>query len=106
MEYLHFVEIISNRSSIARIDREQNVVNSLYNGLLSSNRACLAQSITLTESTHPRKCLQARSLLKKALQDCKQCQERDNSYSFRISTKTVVYTTGLKRSLDVHFLLN
>jgi hypothetical protein len=94
MEYLHFVEIISNRSSIARIDREQNVVNSLYNGLLSSNRACLAQSITLTESTHPRKCLQARSLLKKALQDCKQCQERDNSYSFRISTKTVVYTTG------------
>ena len=33
--------------------REENVVDTLYNGLLSSNRACLAQSITLTESTHP-----------------------------------------------------
>ena len=35
--------------------REENVVDTLYNGLLSSKRACLAQSITLTESTHPRK---------------------------------------------------
>ena len=59
--------------------REENVVDTLYNGLLSSNRACLAQSITLTESTHPRKRLQARSLLKKPLQHCKQCQEKDNS---------------------------
>ncbi len=35
--------------------REESVVDTLYNGLLSSNRACLAKSITLTESTHPRK---------------------------------------------------
>jgi LAO/AO transport system kinase len=74
--------------------REENVVDTLYNGLLSSNRACLAQSITLTESTHPRKRLQARSLLKKALQHCKQCQEKDNSYSFRIGTRIVVQTSG------------
>ena len=33
--------------------REEKVVDTLYNGLLSSNRACLA------ESTHPRKRLQA-----------------------------------------------
>ncbi|EFX68819.1 hypothetical protein DAPPUDRAFT_301249 [Daphnia pulex] len=64
--------------------REEDVVDTLYNGLLSSNRACLAKSITLTESTHPRKRLQARSLLKKALQHCKQCQQHDNSFSFRI----------------------
>ncbi|XP_046642451.1 methylmalonic aciduria type A homolog, mitochondrial-like [Daphnia pulicaria] len=64
--------------------REENVVDTLYNGLLSSNRACLARSITLTESTHPRKRLQARSLLKKALQHCKKCQQNDNSFSFRI----------------------
>ena len=56
--------------------REEKVDDTLYNGLLSSNRACLA------ESTHPRKHLQAKSLLKKALQHCKQCQEKDNSYSF------------------------
>ncbi len=56
--------------------REEKVDDTLYNGLLSSNRACLA------ESTHPRKRLQAKSLLKKALQHCKQCQEKDNSYSF------------------------
>ena len=74
--------------------REENVVDTLYNGLLSSNRACLAQSITLTESTHPRKRLQARSLLKKALKHCKQCQEKDNSYSFRIGTRIVVQTSG------------
>ena len=73
--------------------REENVVDTLYNGLLSSNRACLAQSITLTESTHPRKRLQARSLLK-PLQHCKQCQEKDNSYSFRIGTRIVVQTSG------------
>ncbi len=65
-------------------NREGNVVDTLYNGLLSSNRACLAKSITLTESTHPRKRLQARSLLKKALQHCKQCQQNNNSFSFRI----------------------
>ena len=86
--------------------REENVVDTLYNGLLSSNRACLAQSITLTESTHPRKRLQARSLLKKALQHCKQCQEKDNSYSFRIGTRIVVQTSGWERWLDVHFVLN
>ncbi|KZS13707.1 Methylmalonic aciduria type A protein, mitochondrial [Daphnia magna] len=64
--------------------QEKNVVDKLFNGLLSSNRACLAQSITLTESTHPRKCLQARLLLRKALQHCKKCQEENKSFNFRI----------------------
>ncbi|KAK4014426.1 hypothetical protein OUZ56_026949 [Daphnia magna] len=64
--------------------QEKNVVDKLFNGLLSSNRACLAQSITLTESIHPRKCLQARLLLRKALQHCKKCQEENKSFNFRI----------------------
>lgn len=64
--------------------QEKSVVDKLFNGLLSSNRACLAQSITLTESTHPRKRLQARLLLRKALQHCKQCQEENKTVSFRI----------------------
>ncbi|KAI9552841.1 hypothetical protein GHT06_020723 [Daphnia sinensis] len=64
--------------------QEKNVVEKLFSGLLLSNRACLAQSITLTESTHPRKCLQARLLLRKALQHCKKCQEENKSYNFRI----------------------
>ncbi len=64
--------------------REENVVDTLYNGLLSSNRACLAQSITLTESTHPRKRLQAGSLLKKPLQHCKQFQEKTIPKVFKL----------------------
>lgn len=86
--------------------RETNVVDSLYNGLLSSNRACLAQSITLTESTHPRKRLQARSLLKKALQHCKQCQQKENSYSFRIGTKLSFIIWSAKDNCILRLLLN
>jgi hypothetical protein len=87
--------------------REENVVDTLYNGLLSSNRACLAKSITLTESTHPRKRLQARSLLKKALQHCKQCQQNDNSFSFRIGNKMWLRLYNLRQTkLFINFVIN
>lgn len=63
--------------------QEREVVDKLFNGLCTSNRACLAQSITLIESTHARKKLQARELLQKALHYCKTNQTEEN-VSFRI----------------------
>ena len=86
--------------------REEKVVDTLFNGLLSSNRACLAKSITLTESTHPRKRLQARSLLKKALQHCKQCQQNNNSYSFRIGTYMRFRLREREKIVFINFVIN
>jgi len=67
-------------------DKEKLVVDRLYQGLISSKRSCLAQSITLIESTHPRKRLQAKSLLTKALNHArtKLESEESTSPSFRI----------------------
>jgi len=66
--------------------REKHEVDRLYSGLVSSNRACLAQSITLIESTHVRKRLQSRLLLSKALQYCKEnlSENSTKGHSFRI----------------------
>lgn len=64
--------------------QEARIVDNLFNGLLSSNRASLAQSITLIESTHTRKRLQARALLSKALQHQKNQLDLKFSTSFRI----------------------
>jgi len=50
-------------------DQEQHQVERLYKGLIKGDRACLAQAITLVETTHPRKRLQARLLLNKTLKD-------------------------------------
>ena len=65
--------------------REKQEVDRLYNGLVSSNRACLAQSITLIESTNVRKRLQSRFLLSKALHYCKE-NLATTGQSFRIGT--------------------
>lgn len=64
--------------------QEGKIVDKLFDGLLSSNRASLAQSITLIESTHTRKRLQARALLSKALQHQKNQLDLESSTSFRI----------------------
>lgn len=42
-------------------------VQRLFNGLIKGDRGCLAESITLTESTHPRKRADARRLLNAVL---------------------------------------
>ncbi|XP_050183308.1 methylmalonic aciduria type A protein, mitochondrial [Myiozetetes cayanensis] len=48
-------------------DREQRLVDRLYNGLIQSHRACLAEAITLVESTQSRKKKVAQVLLQKVL---------------------------------------
>ncbi|XP_027548548.1 methylmalonic aciduria type A protein, mitochondrial isoform X1 [Neopelma chrysocephalum] len=48
-------------------DREQRLVDRLYNGLIQGHRACLAEAITLVESTQSRKKKVAQVLLQKVL---------------------------------------
>ncbi|KAM8808587.1 methylmalonic aciduria type A protein, mitochondrial [Eudromia elegans] len=48
-------------------DREQGLVDRLYSGLIQGHRACLAEAITLVESTHHRKKKVAQVLLQKVL---------------------------------------
>lgn len=48
-------------------DREQRLVDRLYNGLIQGHRACLAEAITLIESTQSRKKKVAQVLLQKVL---------------------------------------
>uniref|UniRef100_A0A8B9P4I9 Metabolism of cobalamin associated A n=1 Tax=Apteryx owenii TaxID=8824 RepID=A0A8B9P4I9_APTOW len=48
-------------------DREQGFVDKIYSGLIQGHRACLAEAITLVESTHHRKKKVAQVLLQKVL---------------------------------------
>ncbi|XP_045687062.1 methylmalonic aciduria type A protein, mitochondrial isoform X2 [Phyllostomus hastatus] len=48
-------------------DKEQRFVDKLYTGLIQGQRACLAEAITLIESTHRRKKVLAQALLQKVL---------------------------------------
>lgn len=48
-------------------DKEQRFVDKLYTGLIQGQRACLAEAITLIESTHHRKKELAQVLLQKVL---------------------------------------
>ncbi|KAM6362419.1 methylmalonic aciduria type A protein, mitochondrial [Alca torda] len=48
-------------------DREHRLVDKLYNGLIQGHRACLAEAITLVESTQSRKKKIAQVLLQKVL---------------------------------------
>ncbi|KAG8134566.1 hypothetical protein E2320_007671 [Naja naja] len=48
-------------------DKEQRLLRKLYTGLIQGHRACLAEAITLIESTHKRKKEVAQVLLQKAL---------------------------------------
>ncbi|KAI1238573.1 hypothetical protein IHE44_0013308 [Lamprotornis superbus] len=48
-------------------DREQRLVDRLYHGLIQGHRACLAEAITLIESTQSRKKKVAQVLLQKVL---------------------------------------
>lgn len=67
-------------------DEDNELVDKLFLGLLSSDRASLARSITLIESSHVVKRAQAGALLLKALQHCKKTTEVNGpaSASFRI----------------------
>ena len=54
---------VENPYTEENITEEDSLVQNLFNGLKSSQRAALARSITLVESTHPRKRAQSQVLL-------------------------------------------
>ena len=58
-------------------------VTELVNGLQAGKRSCLARAITLVESTHPRKILQAQDLLTRVL-SIEQYQVGTRKSTFRI----------------------
>lgn len=58
--------------------KEERLLNSLYEGLVKGHRACLAEAITLIESTHMRKRQIAQVLLQKVLTHHRE-QERLNN---------------------------
>lgn len=56
-------------------ERERKGLDRLYQGLLQGQRACLAESITLVETQHPRKKVLAQILLQRVLAYRKQQEE-------------------------------
>lgn len=67
-------------------DRESRVLERLFKGLVTGQRACLAESITLVETQHPRKKELAQLLLQRVLAHRRQ-QEQLNAgkpLAFRI----------------------
>ncbi|XP_004685254.1 PREDICTED: methylmalonic aciduria type A protein, mitochondrial [Condylura cristata] len=66
-------------------DKEQRLVDKLYSGLTQGHRACLAEAITLVESTHCRKKELAQALLQRVLAyHRKQELQRGKPLAFRV----------------------
>lgn len=73
-------------------DKEQRLLDRLYSGVIQGHRACLAEAITLMESTHSRKKEIAQVLLQKVL-SYHQEQEQLNKgqpLAFRVGQFTFV----------------
>lgn len=66
-------------------DKEQRFVDRLYMGLVQGQRACLAEAITLVESTHTRKKELAQVLLQRVLahQRERELQNHGKPFTFR-----------------------
>ncbi|KAG8538340.1 hypothetical protein GDO81_022827 [Engystomops pustulosus] len=61
------ISAISQREAEPLAGKEQRLLSNIYGGLVNGQRACLAEAITLIESTHPRKRQIAQILLQKVL---------------------------------------
>ncbi|XP_076831066.1 methylmalonic aciduria type A protein, mitochondrial [Brachyhypopomus gauderio] len=61
------VEKVLARREVDLTDKERRVLDRLYDGLTGGRRACLAESITLVETQHPRKKQLAQVLLQRVL---------------------------------------
>lgn len=78
-------------------DKEQRFVDKLYTGLIQGHRACLAEAITLIESTHKRKKELAQVLLQKVLVYHRE-QEHINKgkpLAFRVGQSFFFFPLGL-----------
>lgn len=69
--------------------KENSTVQNLFKGVIAQKRASLAESITLVESTNPRRKLQSRMLLELVLENLKERESKNSSKTFRIGELTV-----------------
>nr|XP_048306214.1 methylmalonic aciduria type A protein, mitochondrial isoform X2 [Myodes glareolus] len=85
-------------------DKEQRFVDKLYTGLVGRQRACLAEAITLVESTHARKKELAQALLQRVLTHHRE-QERLNQgkpLTFRVGSLLGDKTRMIELSRDMN----
>ncbi|XP_073432246.1 methylmalonic aciduria type A protein, mitochondrial [Dendrobates tinctorius] len=77
---------ISLRESAPLEDKEQRLLSNIYKGLINGQRACLAEAITLVESTHLRKRKIAQILLQKVLSYHREQEQLNNGkpLAFRV----------------------
>ena len=78
------------------VSPDDPVVHRLFGGLIEGRRAMLAESITLIESTHPRKQARAQLLLTKLMEHAKSTHK--NISSFRIGEYVFSYYYYLRTS--------
>ncbi|XP_069832969.1 methylmalonic aciduria type A protein, mitochondrial isoform X1 [Dendropsophus ebraccatus] len=72
------ISAVSQQEAEPLAGREHRLLGNIYGGLIRGQRACLAEAITLVESTHPRKRQIAQILLQKVLNHHRE-QERLNN---------------------------
>lgn len=84
--YKEFSEVSYLKSICIKETEDDPRVQQLFTGLINKNRVCLAESITLIESHHPRKKAQANELLSRVLKYARKNYEEkgQKSLSFRI----------------------
>jgi len=80
------LEIVRMHYTETGITKDDPVVQRLFTGIKEGKRAALAESITLVESTHPKKKAQAQVLLTELLEDAHKSRRRSikGISSFRI----------------------
>ncbi|XP_053559682.1 methylmalonic aciduria type A protein, mitochondrial [Bombina bombina] len=61
------ISSVAQKETESLTDKEQRLLNNIYSGLIGGQRACLAEAITLTETSHIRKRELAQILLQKVL---------------------------------------
>ncbi|XP_069832973.1 methylmalonic aciduria type A protein, mitochondrial isoform X2 [Dendropsophus ebraccatus] len=82
------ISAVSQQEAEPLAGREHRLLGNIYGGLIRGQRACLAEAITLVESTHPRKRQIAQILLQKVLNHHRE-QERLNNgkpLAFRVGS--------------------
>ncbi|XP_056418828.1 methylmalonic aciduria type A protein, mitochondrial [Hyla sarda] len=80
------ISAISQQEAEPLAEKEQRLLSNIYRGLINGQRACLAEAITLVESTHLRKRQIAQILLQKVLSHHREEERLNNGkpLAFRV----------------------
>ncbi|XP_063316154.1 methylmalonic aciduria type A protein, mitochondrial [Pelobates fuscus] len=80
------ISAVTEKETESLSAKEQRLLHNIYSGLISGHRACLAEAITLIESTHTRKRELAQILLQKVLSHHREKEQLNNGkpLAFRV----------------------